>query len=68
MSVFTAYHPFMVIPGNHDSGNNSDYPYIRRTFLSPKSHLDTATYYTDFVSFDLGLVHFISYNPDWIVY
>lgn len=35
MSAFTSYYPFMVAPGNHDAGNNSDYPYLRRTFLSP---------------------------------
>lgn len=32
ISSFAAYYPFMAVPGNHDSGNNSDYPFIRRAF------------------------------------
>ena len=35
ISSFTAYYPFMTVAGNHDSGNNSEYPYFRRAFVTP---------------------------------
>ena len=29
---------------------------------------DTSSYQNDFYSFDIGLIHFISYNPVMLVY
>lgn len=60
ISVFTNRYPFMAAPGNHDWGNNTFFDFFRANFgtLYLKEY-DKVNYLNDFVSFDVGLVHFI---------
>ncbi len=56
-------------PGNHDSGNITFFPLIRKFFYSPDDPaLNNNELYTNFYSFDLGLVHYIAFNPYYLVY
>lgn len=50
----------MAAPGNHDWGNNTFFDFFRANFgtLYLKEY-NTQNYLNDFVSFDIGLVHFI---------
>lgn len=50
----------MAAPGNHDWGNNTLFDFFRANFgtLYLKEY-DTQNYLNDFVSFDIGLVHFV---------
>lgn len=68
MTTFTSYFPLISTPGNHDSGDNYEYDYYRLSFLSPEKVPNTRANFYNFYSFDSGLVHFIFYNPDNIVY
>ncbi|CAD8136962.1 unnamed protein product [Paramecium pentaurelia] len=69
MTTFTSYYPLLSTPGNHDSGANYEFDYYRMSFLSPeKSQYNTRNNYYNFYSVDLGLVHYIFYNPTNIVY
>ncbi|CAD8134668.1 unnamed protein product [Paramecium pentaurelia] len=69
ISVFTNRYPFMAAPGNHDNGNNTFYDFFRANFgaLFLKEY-NTQHYLNDFFSFDVGMVHFISFNPIKAVY
>ncbi|XP_001347202.1 Acid phosphatase (macronuclear) [Paramecium tetraurelia strain d4-2] len=69
MTTFTSYYPLLSTPGNHDSGANYEFDFYRMSFLSPdKSQYNTRKNYYNFYSVDLGLVHYIFYNPTNIVY
>jgi hypothetical protein len=59
----------MLTPGNHDTGNNTKYSMYRRTFYSPETlSINSEDTYYNFYSFDIGLIHFIAFNPYHIVY
>ncbi|CAD8051211.1 unnamed protein product [Paramecium sonneborni] len=68
MSTFSGYYPLLATPGNHDSGKNNEYDFYRISFLSPELDLNTRDNFYNFYSVDLGLVHYIFYNPKNIVY
>ena len=69
MTTFTSYYPLLSTPGNHDSGFNYEFDYYRISFLSPdKYQYNTRKNYYNFYSVDLGLVHYIFYNPTNVVY
>lgn len=68
MTTFTSYYPLLSTPGNHDSGANYDFDFYRIAFLSPEKPLNTRDNYYNFYSVDLGLVHYVFYNPTNIVY
>lgn len=55
--------------GNHDWGNNTFFDFFRANFgtLYLKEY-NTEHYLNDFFSFDVGMVHFIQFNPIKIVY
>ncbi|CAD8051868.1 unnamed protein product [Paramecium sonneborni] len=69
MTTFSSYYPLLSTPGNHDSGANHEFDFYRMSFLSPeKSQYNTRKNYYNFYSVDLGLVHYIFYNPTNVVY
>ncbi|CAD8046038.1 unnamed protein product [Paramecium primaurelia] len=68
MTTFTSYYPLLPTPGNHDSGDNYEFDFYRISFLSPEKPINTQDNYYNFYSVDLGLVHYIFYNPTNIVY
>ncbi|CAK72338.1 unnamed protein product (macronuclear) [Paramecium tetraurelia] len=68
MTTFTSYYPLLPTPGNHDSGDNYEFDFYRVSFLSPEKPYNTKENYYNFYSVDLGLVHYIFYNPTNIVY
>ncbi|CAD8050035.1 unnamed protein product [Paramecium sonneborni] len=68
MTTFSSYYPLLPTPGNHDSGDNYEFDFYRLSFLSPEQNLNTRNNYYNFYSVDLGLVHYIFYNPTNIVY
>ncbi|CAD8051210.1 unnamed protein product [Paramecium sonneborni] len=69
ISTFTSRYPFMAAFGNHDWGNNTFFDFFRANFgtLYLKEY-NTEHYLNDFFSFDVGMVHFIQFNPIKIVY
>ncbi|CAK71249.1 unnamed protein product (macronuclear) [Paramecium tetraurelia] len=69
LSVFTNRYPFMAAPGNHDTGENKFYDFFRANFGALfLTEYNTKSYLNDFFSFDVGMVHFIQFNPIKIVY
>ena len=59
----------MLTPGNHDTGNNTKYPIFRRTFHSLElNDLNTQESFYNLYSFDIGLVHFVAFNPYKFLY
>ncbi|CAK72337.1 unnamed protein product (macronuclear) [Paramecium tetraurelia] len=69
LSVFTSRYPFMAAPGNHDWGNNTYFDFFRANFGSLfLKEYNTQHYLNDFFSFDVGMVHFIQFNPIKAVY
>lgn len=69
ISTFTSAWPFLVAPGNHDSGNNTHFDYMKYSFPSPQlAQYNTESEYYNLYSFDLGLAHYVSFHPYWIVY
>lgn len=52
ISLFTSHFPFMLTLGNHDSGKNDEFVYIRKSFATPRiSEYDNEIKYNDFYSF-----------------
>ncbi|CAD8099976.1 unnamed protein product [Paramecium primaurelia] len=69
ISLFTSQYPFMITPGNHDGGFDYKYTFLREHFqMLYLTEYDTQNYQNDFYSFNIGLVHFIQYDPVMIVY
>lgn len=59
----------MAAPGNHDWGNNTKFEFFRVNFGNLYlKEFNTEHYLNDLTSFDVGLVHFIHFNPIKIVY
>ncbi|CAD8184830.1 unnamed protein product [Paramecium octaurelia] len=69
ISLFTSYYPFMVTPGNHDSGYNRKQIFLREHFQMPYiNELDPYENHNYFYSFNIGFGHFIQYDPVKIIY
>ncbi|CAD8199639.1 unnamed protein product [Paramecium pentaurelia] len=69
ISLFTSQYPFMITPGNHDSGYNRKQIFLREHFEMPYQNMyNTQDYENYFYSFNIGFVHFIQYDPVKIIY
>ncbi|CAD8202530.1 unnamed protein product [Paramecium octaurelia] len=69
ISLFTSHFPFMLTLGNHDSGHNDEFVYIRKSFATPRiSEYDNAIKYNDFYSFQVGHAYFVQFHPYKIAY
>ncbi|CAD8101777.1 unnamed protein product [Paramecium sonneborni] len=69
ISLFTSQYPFMIAPGNHDGGYDYKQTFLRQNFqMLYLNEYDTSNYQNNFYSFNIGLVHFIQYDPVMIVY
>ncbi|CAK95164.1 unnamed protein product (macronuclear) [Paramecium tetraurelia] len=69
ISLFTSQYPFMISPGNHDGGFDYKQTFLREHFqMLYLTEYDTQNYQNDFYSFNIGMVHFIQYDPVMIVY
>jgi hypothetical protein len=50
----------MLTAGNHDTGENDEFIYIRRSFASPRiSEYDNYIKYNDFYSFRVGDAYYV---------
>lgn len=68
-STIAAYWPTMLTPGNHDTGNNTKHSIYRKSFYSPELYnINTDDNFFNLYSFDIGLVHFIAFNPYKFIY
>ena len=69
ISLFTPYWPLQVAVGNHDSGNDTLFPMVRQLFRSPQqTQYNTPDSFYNLYSWDMGLAHFVNFQPYWIVY